>query len=127
VVSFGKEEFGIDCEEAKVFSYSRCHVDQDHAFGAERGRDGDVAAETVKGPSEDLLRRPRFSFCLHLGDLGGGSNAHATTSSTLMELASEETSAISLTPGISCRFARRTTSPTTNNVGESRCGARVSS
>ena len=127
VIGFRKKEFGIYGEETKIFSHSRCHVDQDHPFGAERGRDGDVAAESFKGPLQDLLRSPRLGLCLQLCDLGCRSNAHAITSSALMELASEENSAISLTPGISCRFARRTTSPTTNNVGESRCGALGSS
>ena len=91
VVGFGKEEFGINGEETEIFSYARCHVDQDHALGAECGGDGDVAAETSRRPTSGLAAETTSASACTSAIWVAGSNAHAITSSDLSwNVASEE-------------------------------------
>src|SRR6266576_1512909 len=69
VVGFGKEELGVDGEEPEIFVDTRRHIDQHHAFGTERRRNGYAVAEGLERPGQSSLWSPTLRCNLYICDL----------------------------------------------------------
>src|SRR5580693_703952 len=132
VVGFGKQEFCVQGEDAKVLAHSGSNIDQDHALGAKSGGDRHPVSESVECPAENALGVPGVRGNLQLPYFFFQDFFfHATGSSSGLKLA-VTLSAIAASNPWSARLAASstklrsaifTTSPTTRRVGEASCGA----
>src|SRR5580704_4833463 len=133
VVGFGKQEFCVQGEDAKVLAHSGSNIDQDHALGAKSGGDRHPVSESVECPAENALGVPGVRGNLQLLNFFFHSFLlHATGSSPTLKLAvavcpnaASKTGATKLAASSAkLRSANFTPSPTTRSVGDSSRGAR---
>src|SRR5579862_9367032 len=58
IVSLWEQKLGIECEHTKVRPQAGSHIDQDHSFRSECGRDSNVSTKPLESPAQHLFRSP---------------------------------------------------------------------